>query len=87
MEEVIFPKPEVSELLKKYVRVRLYTDGRKTDEMKRQSQQNRELQQSRYNTAALPFYAILSSDGKDIANFPAMTRDPRQFARFLRKGL
>jgi thioredoxin-related protein len=87
MEEVIFPKPEVHELLKKFVRVRLYTDDRETEELKQQSQKNRELLQSRYNSAALPFYAMLSSDGKDIANFPAMTRDPKQFARFLRKGL
>lgn len=87
MEEVIFPKPEMQELLKKFVRVRLYTDGRKTEEMKQRSQKNRELLQSRYNSAALPFYAILTSEGKDTAYFPAMTRDPKQFARFLHKGL
>lgn len=87
MEANMFPNPEVRRLLGKYVRVHLYTDDRHDAKGVARSQANERLQQSRYQTVALPFYALVSPDGNDIATFPGLTRDPDEFAAFLRKGL
>ncbi len=82
MEANIFPEKEVHALLKQFVRVQLYTDGR-GEKYKR----NRDLQEARFGTVALPLYAILSPDGKEIAHFPGMTRDVAMFVRFLERGI
>lgn len=82
MEANIFPEKEVHALLKKFVRVQLYTDGRGE-----KYERNRDLQEARFGTVALPLYAILSPDGKEIAHFPGMTRDVDMFVRFLERGI
>jgi len=82
MEANIFPEPDVRKLLESMVRVQLYTDGQ--GEM---YARNRELQQSRFGTVALPFYAILSAEGEIITQFPGLTRDKHLFIKFLRQGL
>ena len=82
MEANIFPQAEVHTLLKKFVRVQLYTDGRETEH-----EHNRELQESHFGTVALPLYAIMSPDGNEIAHFSGMTRDVDVFVRFLKQGL
>ena len=87
MEANMFPLPEVVALLKEYVRVRLYTDGRSSAEEKARSRRNQALQQERYKTTALPFYAAVASDGKDITPFPGLTRDVQAFTEFLKKGV
>jgi len=81
MEANVFPEPEVHNLLKKYVRVQLYTDGREAVH-----KHNRELQESQFGTVALPLYVVISPEGETIANFPGMTRDKSVFVRFLEKG-
>ncbi|HYG74625.1 MAG TPA: protein-disulfide reductase DsbD domain-containing protein [Planctomycetota bacterium] len=85
MEKNVFPKPEVHDLLKQYVRVQLYTDG--SGAKAESSARNRELQQKRYDTAALPFYVILTADDQFVDSFPGFTRDVKEFADFLRNGL
>ena len=88
MEQVMFPKPEIKQLLEKFVRVRLYTDGRKNDEQKKRSRKNQVLQQERYKTTALPYYAILTPDNADVAQFKdGLTYDVDVFAGFLKSGL
>ena len=82
MEANIFPEKEVHALLKQFVRVQLYTDGRGE-----KYERNRDLQEARFGTVALPLYAILSPDGKEIAHFPGMTRDVAMFVRFLERGI
>ncbi len=82
MEANIFPEKEVHALLKQFVRVQLYTDGREE-----KHKRNRDLQEARFGTVALPLYAILSPDGKEIAHFPGMTRDVDVFVRFLKQGI
>ena len=82
MEANIFPEKEVHALLKQFVRLQLYTDGR-GEKYKR----NRDLQEARFGTVALPLYAVLSPDGKEIAHFPGMTRDVDVFVRFLKQGI
>lgn len=85
MEANMFPK--VDALLQQYVRVRLYTDERKGDKGLR-SRRNQAILQERYNTVALPYYAIIGPDGKDLSEpFPGLTYDQVEFETFLKKGL
>lgn len=87
MEMKVLPRPEVVGLLKQFVRARLYTDGRKNVEELARSQRSQRLQQERYHTTALPFYALIRTDGSDIATFPGLTRDVARFTEFLKQGL
>ena len=82
MEANIFPEKEVHALLKQFVRVQLYTDGR-GEKYKR----NRDLQEAHFGTVALPLYAIMTPEGKEITHFPGMTRDVDVFVRFLKQGI
>lgn len=79
MEANMFPRSEVRQELDKFVRLRLYTDGAGDLYEKQQN-----LEQERFGTIALPFYAVLSPDGKLVASFPGLTRNPEEFLRFLR---
>lgn len=81
MEANVFPETEVHNLLKQYVRVQLYTDGREAVH-----KHNREFQESRFGTVALPLYVVISPDGETISSFPGMTRDKSVFVKFLEKG-
>jgi thiol:disulfide interchange protein DsbD len=81
MEANMFTRPEVQRELRGYILVRLYTDG--DGEVYQRQQQ---LQQTMYQTVALPFYAIVDADGRPVADFPGLTRDPAQFVEFLRQG-
>jgi thiol:disulfide interchange protein DsbD len=82
MEANMFPKPEVRDLMERFVRVQLYTDGQ--GEV---YDRNRKFQEDRFGTVALPFYAILSPQGETQARFPGLTRDTEMFVRFLTQGL
>ncbi|MGH9820622.1 MAG: protein-disulfide reductase DsbD family protein, partial [Pyrinomonadaceae bacterium] len=81
MEANVFPKKEVEDELNKFVLVRLYTDGE--GEIYERQQQ---LEQDRYGTVALPFYAIVGGDDKTLATFPGLTRNTSEFIDFLRKS-
>jgi len=80
MEKNIFPNPQVNELLKKFVRVRMYTDDQKEIERSHRYQQ---MEEERFKTSALPYYAVFSPDEKTIAKFDGMTADSEKFASFL----
>jgi thiol:disulfide interchange protein DsbD len=79
MEANMFPRPEVRAELERFVRVKLYTDG---DGEKYEKHQM--LQADTFGTVALPFYAVMSSDGRPLATFPGLTRNPDEFLAFLR---
>jgi thiol:disulfide interchange protein DsbD len=81
MKANMFPRPEISAELGKFVLVELYTDG--TDPA---SEANQRRQQEWFQTVAIPFYAILDADGKVLAKFPGLTRNPQEFLEFLRKA-
>lgn len=81
METNIFPLPEVRRELEKFVLVELFTDGEGE-----RFERNRELESKKFGTIALPFYAILDGEGREIATFPSLTRDKDEFIRFLRRG-
>ncbi len=81
MKSNMFPKPEVMAEMKKFVLVELYNDGADATAEKIQ-----ELQQSKFNTIAVPFYALMDGDEKVIATFPRLTRDVKEFVAFLQAG-
>ena len=78
MEANMFPRDEVRDRLQRFVRARLYTDG----QGERYRQQQR-YQQEAFKTVALPLYAIVEADGRTIATFAGLTRDPAEFIEFL----
>jgi thiol:disulfide interchange protein DsbD len=82
MEANMFPKPEVSRELSRYVRLRLYTDGRGEQYLRFQS-----LQRDTFGTVALPYYAVLAPGGVPVVAFGGLTRDAVHFVSFLQRGL
>lgn len=82
MEANMFPRPEVARELGRYVRLRLYTDGRGQPYRRFQ-----ELQRDVFGTVALPYYAVLGPDGAPVVAFGGLTRDTQAFISFLRRGL
>ena len=81
MKANMFPRPEIIGLLKDFVLVDLFTDG--TDEV---SERFQKLEESKFGTVAIPFYAILDPDEHVIATFPGLTRNTQEFISFLKSG-
>lgn len=81
MDANILSQLEVRKLLEQYVLVKLYTDGGKNHREKRQYEIDR------FGTAAQPLYVILDGTDLEIARFPRMTRNVKEFVKFLNKGL
>ncbi|HTC88137.1 MAG TPA: thioredoxin family protein, partial [Bryobacteraceae bacterium] len=79
MKANMFPRPEIAGLLKDFVLLDLYTDG--TDA---ESEQNQQLEETRFHTVAEPFYAIVDPDERTIATFPGLTRNASEFVTFLK---
>jgi len=78
MKANMFPRPAIAEALERFVLVELYTDG--VDEA---SQSNQQLQEQKFSTIAIPYYAILNPDESVLATFAGLTRDPEEFLAFL----
>ncbi len=83
MKQNMFTRPEVSSLLRNMVLVDLYTDADDAT-----SQANQQLEQSRFHTIAIPFYAIYDpgaagAEPQVAATFPSLTRDAPQYVAFL----
>lgn len=74
----MFPRPEIRAEMDKFVRVRLFTDRAGAPYEAQQK-----MEKDRFDSVALPLYAILSPDGKIKASFPGLTRDPKEFMQFL----
>jgi thiol:disulfide interchange protein DsbD len=68
--------------LSRYIRVRLYTDGK--GEVYQRFQ---DMEERMFGTVALPLYAAMTADGSPKVMFGGLTRDPNQYIGFLRKGL
>ena len=79
MEINIFEDKEVVELFSEFILVKLYTDGRE-----KKHKEYRELEINRFNTVALPFYAVLSPDDKLIDTFHGYDTNINKFKDFLR---
>ncbi|MBV9674983.1 MAG: hypothetical protein JO185_01510 [Acidobacteriaceae bacterium] len=74
----MFTRPEIESVVKSLVVVDLYTDG--TDA---ESEKNQKLEDQKFGTASIPFYALMDANGNVIATFPQLTRDPKEFLSFL----
>lgn len=81
MEANMFPRPEITSAMGKFVRVRLYTDGQ--GELYRTQQK---LELDKFGTVALPYYAIVDSLGNTQSQFLGMTRSSDEYLEFLRAG-
>lgn len=79
MEANMFPRAEITKEMERFVRVRLYTDGQ--GELYRTQQQ---FELDKFGTVALPYYAIVDSDGNTKSQFLGMTRSSDEYLTFLR---
>ena len=78
MKANMFTRPEIASALKNFVLVDLYTDGNDAA-----SQANQKLEESKFSTIAIPYYAIFDADQKIVATFPSLTRNPEEYLAFL----
>ena len=78
MEANMFARADVSSALSHFVLSRMYTDG---EGAIYESQQK--FQEDRFNTVALPLYAIVDGNGRTIRTFSGLTRNPGEFIAFL----
>jgi thiol:disulfide interchange protein len=78
MKANMFTRPEIQAALKDLVIVDLYTDGTDAD-----SEKNQKLEDQRFGTASIPFYAILDANQNVVATFPQLTRNSQEFLAFL----
>lgn len=77
-----FSRPSVQEMFSNFVLVALYTDDRVVGE------RYQNYQVERFETFALPFYAIVSPDDSEVlATFAGLIRNEAQFLEFLEAGL
>ena len=81
MERNIFVRPDVAQAMRRFVLVRLQTDNGP------HRRENQAMQVKRFGTAALPLYAIMSPDDRELARSAGLTRDPARFIAFLDEGL
>lgn len=79
MEEKIFPRPAVADVLKaKYIEARLHTDGGPA------LQQNLKLQQELTKSLALPFYLVYDPQTATVLRKTAGLRPEDKFLAFLK---
>jgi thiol:disulfide interchange protein DsbD len=78
MKANMFPRPEIRAALGNYVLLELYTDGADAA-----SEENQKYQEAKFQTVAIPFYAIVDPDEKVIASYPGLTKDPKEYLAFL----
>ncbi|MFZ4987244.1 MAG: protein-disulfide reductase DsbD family protein [Blastocatellia bacterium] len=81
MESNMFTQPEVEQALTSFVRVELFTDRETPGDIR-----NGELQAQKFQTVALPLYAIVDSAGNTLASFAGLTRDKAEFLEFINRG-
>lgn len=81
MESNMFTDQEIRRELENFVLAELYTDRETLEDEK-----NSQLQADKFQTVALPLYAIIDSDGTILAKFPGLTRDKQEFLAFLKRG-
>jgi len=79
MRANMFPRQPIAAATKSLVMVELYTDG--TD---KESEENQKLQDDKFKTVAIPYYALMDPDGNVVATFEkGMTTDTQEFLTFL----
>jgi thiol:disulfide interchange protein len=81
MEANMFPRDAVRRELERFVRVRLFTDGREESNVRQQA-----FEEKTFNTVALPLYAVVDGNGVPQRQFLGMTRSSDEFIGFLTGG-
>jgi thiol:disulfide interchange protein len=81
MKANMFTRPEVNAAMREMVLVELYTDGTTAED-----EANQKLQESKFQTVAIPYYVIMNSDEKVLAAYPSLTKDPAVWLKFLSSG-
>ncbi|MEO7144620.1 MAG: thioredoxin family protein, partial [Bryobacteraceae bacterium] len=81
MKANMFTRPEIASVMKNFVLVELYTDGE--DDA---SRINQDVEEKKFGTVAIPFYAVIDPDEKVIASFPGRTTSTQEFLAFLNTG-
>ncbi|NDD63561.1 MAG: thioredoxin family protein, partial [Acidobacteria bacterium] len=81
MESNMFTQPEVEQALTGFVRVELFTDRETPADLR-----NSELQAEKFQTVALPLYAIVDQTGNTLASFAGLTRNKVEFLEFIGRG-
>jgi hypothetical protein len=77
----MWPRPEIAGAMKDLVLVELYTDG--TDKA---SEEFQKLEDDRFKTVAIPYYAILDAQGNVVATLPGRSTDPQEVLNFVKTG-
>jgi thiol:disulfide interchange protein DsbD len=81
MKANMFTRPEVAAMLRNFVLVELYTDGTGPE-----AEEFQRLQETKFQSVSIPFYAILDADERVIASSAGSTRDTSKFLAFLKTG-
>jgi thiol:disulfide interchange protein DsbD len=81
MKANMFTRPEIAEAMKQYVLLELFTDGNDAA-----SEENQKVQETKFKTIAIPYYAIVDPDEKVVSSFPGLTKDPKEYLSFLKVG-
>jgi thiol:disulfide interchange protein DsbD len=79
MEATVFSRSDIKNIFSNFVLARLYTDNGTP-----LNDSNRDMEETRFKTSALPYYVILSPNDEPLATFPGFTRDVEAFKSFLR---
>jgi thiol:disulfide interchange protein DsbD len=79
MDANMFPRPEIAEAVKNLIPVELYVDGADAA-----SEQNQKLEDDKFKTASMPYYALVDADERIVSQFGGATRDPGKFLSFLK---
>lgn len=91
MEKRVLPRPEIVDLLKKFVTVQLYTDfvpiaSISAEDRRKLAERNQETQLNMAQEATNPFYVILDPSGETVASLGGYN-EPPVFRDFLNKAL
>lgn len=81
MEQNMFKKPDVQNLLDRMIKVKLFTDRYEEPYLS-----NKKFQQEKFGSIELPLYVIMKPTGEVIAT-ETFTRDYAEFVNFLKMGL
>jgi thiol:disulfide interchange protein len=79
MDANMFTRPEIAEAVKELIPVELYVDGRDAA-----VEQNQKLEDDKFKSAAMPYYALVDPDERIVSAFPGLERDPQKFLTFLK---
>ncbi|MFY9253831.1 MAG: cytochrome c biogenesis protein CcdA [Fuerstiella sp.] len=90
MEQTVISTPRIQSLIEGLERVQVYTDSvpvANVEERKRLLARNLDLQRNWLKSVALPAYAIVSPDGKEILATVGGVQSADNFARFIESGV